>query len=117
MTANPYALGPEERLIVLKAIQDVCAGCGYALNAVHVRTNHVHVVVGAQDDPEDVMGRLKGRASFELNRCDGRSRKRWSRHGSTRYLWTEEEVVSAVNYVLFGQGEMMAMHPADLEAR
>ena len=58
MTANPYALGPEERLIVLKAIQDVCAGCGYALNAVHVRTNHVHVVVGAQDDPEDVMGRL-----------------------------------------------------------
>ena len=117
MAANPCALGPKDRLIVLKAIQEVCAGCGYTLIAVHVRTNHVHVVVSAQDDPEAVMGRLKGRASFELNRCDGRRRKRWSRHGSTRYLWREDEVVSAVNYVLFGQGEMMAMYPADLEAR
>ncbi len=28
----------------------------------------------------------------------------WSRHGSTRYLWAEEHVVAAVEYVDNGQG-------------
>ncbi|MDA0205631.1 MAG: transposase [Acidobacteria bacterium] len=117
MGADPCLLGPEERFVVLKMIQNVCVRCGYTLNAAHVRTNHVHVVVAGDDDPEDVMGRMKGRASFELNRLSGRSKKRWSRHGSTRYLWTEEEVVDTVNYVLFGQGETMATYPHDLEVR
>ena len=94
MASAPCLLGPEERSVVLNAIQDTCAGSDYVLNAVHVRTNHVHVVVSGEDDPEGVMGRMKGRASFELNRLEGRSRKRWSRHGSTRYPWTKEERLS-----------------------
>ncbi len=30
--------------------------------------------------------------------------KVWSRHGSTRYLWTEEHISTAVDYVVNGQG-------------
>jgi hypothetical protein len=58
------------------------------------------------------MRKLKGRASFELGKADGLRRKRWSAHGSTRYLWTEEEVRRAVEYVLIGQGEPMEVYPA-----
>lgn len=36
--------------------------------------------------------------------------KRWAQHGSTRYLWTEEEVAAAVEYVLNGQGEPMEVY-------
>ena len=117
MKSAPYLWGSEERSVVLDVIQDVCAGSCYVLSAAHVRTNHVHVVVAGDADPEGVMGRIKGRASFELNRIEGRSSKRWSRHGSTRYLWTDEAVVQAVRYVLFGQGEPMAVYPDNLEAR
>jgi hypothetical protein len=30
--------------------------------------------------------------------------KVWARHGSTRYLWTEEHIAVAVDYVVNGQG-------------
>jgi hypothetical protein len=29
----------------------------------------------------------------------------WTRHGSTRYLWTEQDVLAAGAYVLEGQGD------------
>jgi hypothetical protein len=32
------------------------------------------------------------------------SEKLWSRHGSTKYLWTEEQIGGAVAYVKFEQG-------------
>ena len=35
-----------------------------------------------------------------------------ARHGSTRYLWKDEEVVNAVRYVVYQQGETMAVYPA-----
>jgi hypothetical protein len=36
-----------------------------------------------------------------------------SRHGSTRYLWKEEHVSAAVQYVAFEQGEAMAVYQSD----
>ena len=42
----------------------------------------------------------------------GAGRKRWTRHGSTRYLWTDEDVKAAIRYVVEGQGEPMAMYRA-----
>jgi hypothetical protein len=34
--------------------------------------------------------------------------RRWARHGSTRYLWTRDEVAAAIGYVSSGQGLPMA---------
>jgi len=31
--------------------------------------------------------------------------KPWARHGSTRWLWTEEQVERAIDYVINGQGD------------
>ena len=46
-----------------------------------------------------------------LNRLglDEGDQKRWARHGSTRWLWKDEDVRSAIEYVLDRQGEPMAV--------
>jgi hypothetical protein len=33
-----------------------------------------------------------------------RAAKAWSRHGSTRYLWTDKSIEDACQYVIEGQG-------------
>ena len=38
--------------------------------------------------------------------------KRWTQHGSTRYLWSETEVVEKIDYTLNGQGNPMASYNA-----
>lgn len=75
--------------------------------AAHVRSNHVHVVVSAKDKPEKVMKDFKAYTSRRLTEAgfDNKNRKRWSRHGSTVYKWTEEDVGNAVDYVVREQGD------------
>jgi hypothetical protein len=34
--------------------------------------------------------------------------KYWTRHGSTKYIWTKEKLCSAIEYVKNGQGKIMA---------
>jgi hypothetical protein len=93
----------------------VCFDRGWSLWAAHVRTNHVHVVVEADVRPEKVMNAFKSYASRGLNRLeiDGGDRKRWARHGSTRWLWKDEDVQEAIRYVVSGQGEPMEVYPTD----
>ena len=72
--------------------------------------------VGAEAEgrPERVMDDLKSYASRCLNRTglDEPDRKRWARHGSTRWLWTREQVAAAIRYVVDKQGEPMAVFGA-----
>jgi len=109
-----YEMDEVRRAAVLEAIAETCRYRGWALLAAHVRTTHVHVVVDAEAVPEQVMNSLKSYASRFLNRAgiDGDNRRRWARHGSTRYLWTEQEITNAVVYVIDKQGEPMAMYEA-----
>lgn len=87
-----------------------CWNHGWTLLAAHVRTNHVHLVVETDVRPERVMNDLKSYASRCLNRVglDEPARKRWARHGSTRWLWKPEDVSAAIRYVIDDQGDRMA---------
>lgn len=111
MDQNPYLLDQEARKLVLTAIQRHCAHRGWDLLAAHVRSNHVHVVVEAEARPEKIINELKAYASRKLNQSEsgGGHRKRWARHGSTRWLWKDEDVRSALHYVIDEQGEPMAL--------
>ena len=82
--------------------------------AAHVRSNHVHIVVEAGARPERIMNDLKSYASRCLNRLglDEPNRKRWARHGSTRWLWKPENVSAAIRYVVDEQGDPMAVYEA-----
>jgi len=88
---------------------------GWSLLAAHVRTNHVHAIVEADVRPEKVMNEFKSYASRELNRLDrdGSDRKRWARHGGTRWLWNDEDLQKALHYVVEEQGEPMALFMAE----
>ena len=115
MPQPPYSLDQESRAAVLVALQQHCLYRGWNLLALHVRTNHVHVVVEAEVRPERVMNEFKSYASRELNRLgrDGPDRRRWARHGSTRWLWKDQDVRPAVEYVIEAQGESMALFVAE----
>jgi REP element-mobilizing transposase RayT len=106
MIGPAQELDYEQRQIVLQATIDVCRHRGWTLLAAHVRTAHVHVVVAGEVAPERIMNALKSYSSRALN-CH----RRWARHGSTRYLWTPEEVANAIHYVVLKQGEPMAVYP------
>ena len=115
MPQAPYRLDRDSRAAVLAALRGHCVHRGWPLLAAHVRTNHVHVIVEAEVRPERVINEFKSYASRELNRLDrdGRDRKRWARHGSTRWLWKDQDVQKAMRYVIEEQGEPMALFVAD----
>jgi hypothetical protein len=62
------------------------------------------------------MHAFKSYASRGLNRLgiDKPDRKRWARHGSTRWLRKDEDVQEAIRYVISGQGEPMEVHLENL---
>jgi len=103
---EPFFLGAAERQVVDAAIREVCSVRGYAFFALTVRTEHAHVVVGNSGKPERMMDSFKAYATKALRTAGliNDDVKPWSRHGSTRYLWTEEHVTKAVDYVVNGQG-------------
>jgi hypothetical protein len=54
---------------------------------------------------------MKAYSSRALNdsKLDTPDRRRWARHGSTRYLWTGGAVQAAIRYVVYEQGEPMGV--------
>ena len=110
MTPPACVLDRRARLTVLESIRKSCAIKGWLLCAAHIRGTHVHVVIMSRETPERVMAYLKHYASGALNRQDGERRRRWTSHGSTRWLWEPDNVDRAIDYVLNQQGAPMAMY-------
>jgi hypothetical protein len=119
MIQPPFVMGAPERDIVCQSIVTLAQERGWCLHAVHVRTNHVHVVLSADRDPGRILSDFKARASRDLTRAgfDTADRRRWTRHGSTRHLYREQNVIDAIHYVLYEQGEPMACYPNPKEPR
>jgi REP element-mobilizing transposase RayT len=100
-------LGPAQRQIVDESIRETCRIRKWSLLALNVRTNHVHVVVTANEDPKLVLNSFKANATRRL-RQEGQWRSQsspWAFKGSKRLLWNEKSVERAINYVLYGQGD------------
>jgi REP element-mobilizing transposase RayT len=110
MAQPPYMLDAARRSLVCDALVTFAREKLWHLHALHVRGNHIHVVITADRDPARLMGDLKARASRDLTRAgfDTPDRIRWTRHGSTRHLFDEVAIAQAVQYTLNEQGERMA---------
>ena len=104
---SPFTFTGEMREIIRASIEEVCSFRKYRLIAINVRSNHVHCVVAGAAQPELIMNSFKSYATRHLKEKillpDGV--KIWSRHGSTKYLWTDEQIANAIFYVLNGQGD------------
>jgi hypothetical protein len=74
-------------------------------------------IAEAEERPEDLMNAFKSYASRALNRLgiDEPDRKRWARHGSTRWLRKDDEVQGAIRYIVSGQGDPMQVYQAAVE--
>jgi REP element-mobilizing transposase RayT len=106
----PLSLSKSQRELALQAIMEVCRFRGWFAHAVHVRSNHVHIVVSGEEKPEKMMRNFKAYGTRALRKhVVGRStiKKYWTQHGSTRYLWTQHSLASAVDYVENEQGKKM----------
>ena len=113
MDQPPYLLDTVRRTTVLAALHDGCLRRGWNLWAAHVRTTHVHAVVESDDRLEMVRNAFKSYASRALNPLETQ-RKRWTRHGSTRWLWKDKDVPEAIRYVVYEQGEAMEVYLREL---
>jgi len=96
--------------VVLSAILQVCENRGWVAHAVHVRANHIHIVVTGAARPEKMMTDFKAYGTRSIKKCMGNEsamERYWTQHGSTKYLWTKQALVSAIGYVKNEQGQMM----------
>lgn len=107
MTYAEAGLEFPKSLIVLGAIREVCLFRGWTLFAAHVRSTHVHVVVGGVAEASYAIRDFKAHSSRALN--EGGARRRWARGGNARMLRDARAVRAAVRYVVEGQGPMMAV--------
>ena len=107
MKGQAARISPAMRTVIEAEVQRTCAYRAWELYAVNVRTNHVHLVVGAEPPPEDVMRELKVYATRALRRAGllGRQAPMWSAHGSTRYAWDEDDAETCIAYTLDAQGD------------
>jgi hypothetical protein len=103
------------REAVLASLLDHCSHRNWIVLATHVRSSHVHRG-RSEAGPEPIINDLKSYGSRCLNRMglDPPARKRWARHGSTRWLSKAENVSAAVRYVVDEQGEPMSVFEASL---
>ena len=105
--------GSEVRLIVLRAILEVCRHREWRPYGVHVRSTNIHAVIGGNVKPERMLSDFKAYATRAVRSAAAvpERRRYWADHGSTRYLWNETSLKAAIDYVLQGQGVSMAYYP------
>ena len=100
------------REVVLKAVLRVCGLRGWIPHTVHVRSNHIHIIVSGDAKPERMMRDFKAYATRAIKNCvSGKTafKKYWTRHGSTKYLWTKENLAAGTDYVKNRQGRIMSL--------
>ena len=107
LKSKPVRLSKKAREVVEQAIREICRKRRWNLWAVNARTNHVHVVVTASCDAERVLIALKASATKKLREAGlwRSDLSPWARRGSKRRLWTEPDLINAVVYVEYEQGE------------
>ncbi|MEX0784043.1 MAG: hypothetical protein WD557_15490 [Dehalococcoidia bacterium] len=106
LKGEPVTLGREQRASVDAATRETCGFHGWQVKALNVRTNHVHLVVASDVVPDCVMTTVKAWATTCLKKQGliAPDADVWTRGGSTRYLWREDDVSEVVWYVLNRQG-------------
>jgi REP element-mobilizing transposase RayT len=108
LKAKPLILKARQRKSIEAAIRETCDIRNWLLQAINVRTNHIHSVVSASHKkPGLVLNAFKANATRKLrqNALWPYPFSPWADKGSKRRLWNEQSVARAIDYVLNGQGD------------
>jgi len=112
MAESEVLLSPAQRELIEQTVRDHCGIRRWLLHAVQARSNHVHVVVTADRDPDEVMDQFKAWCSRKLSDAAGlqnavgtrAGRRRWfTEGGDTEIIEDEAYLENAIRYVLEGQ--------------
>jgi REP element-mobilizing transposase RayT len=108
LSAEIVILDAKQRTAVATAIREVCSHRSWILRAVNVRTNHVHAVVSIGiAKPEKALNDFKSYATRKMKECNcwDSAKSPWVDKGSKRWLWNENSIALACDYVINGQGD------------
>lgn len=112
MAEDPVVLSTSQRAIIEQTIVNHCHIRSWTLHAVKARTNHVHVVVTADCDPDEVMKQFKAWCSRKLSDAAGLTRpvatragrRHWFTEGGDKEIIEDETYLeNAIRYVIEGQ--------------
>jgi REP element-mobilizing transposase RayT len=107
MKSEPVILSREQRQAVIDAVNEVCVHRNWILRALNVRTNHFHnVVVTPGLKPFRALNAFKSYSTRKLRERGLwlSDRSPWVDKASERWLWNEDSVFRACDYVINGQG-------------
>ena len=92
--------------VIERAVRETCRLRHWNLWTLNVRTNHLHCVITAHYNGKRVTAALKANATRAMREaaCWHGELSPWARGGSVRYLWTEEDLIRAIQYVAYSQG-------------
>jgi Transposase and inactivated derivatives len=110
LKSKPFILDAKARTIIKVAIREVCEFRKWNLKAIDVRTNHAHLVVPNYNIlPDRMLRDFKAYSTRALKKENlwNYDHSPWSDGGSKRYLWTEDQIWYACDYVLNGQGDRL----------
>jgi REP element-mobilizing transposase RayT len=109
LKAHPLILNAKARKSVQWAIRETCDIRQWLLQAINVRTNHIHTVVSANRKADLVLNAFKANATRQLKQDTiwTYAFSPWAEGGSRRRLWNEQSVAKAIDYVLNGQGDVL----------
>ena len=108
MTEDVLRLGPHQRRRVHEQVIETCGHKRWTLHAVNCRTNHVHVVLSSRAPPKTIREQLKAWCTRRLNEQQAESGVHdhehrsnwWAERGSVRWIFREEDLAAAIDYVL-----------------
>jgi REP element-mobilizing transposase RayT len=114
LAEEPVILAAHQRAIVQQTIADHCRIRNWTLHAVNARSNHVHVVVTANVDADEVMRQFKAWCSRKLSDDAGLTervaaragRRHWFTEGGDKEIIEDETYLdNAIRYVNEGQDQ------------
>lgn len=102
MTQPTVRIDARQARTLLEQFQSTARIRGWNLLAAAVMNNHVHLVVGVDEDvaPEKLLGDFKAYGSRALSGESNVKQKWWTSKGSTRKLSDRQAVERAIRYVL-----------------
>ncbi len=103
LRGDPVWLRSEHAVALVEQFQETARFRGWAIIAVAIMANHIHIVLGVSGDPEpdSLLRDLKSYGSRRLNRLAGKptSGNWWTAGGSRRILRGETALRTVVKYV------------------
>jgi REP element-mobilizing transposase RayT len=98
LRSDPVRLTIEQREIVEHAVREVARKYDWTIHAIAPRSDHVHVVLTACREGEQLRDAQKSVATRALNMRFG-TRTWWAEKGSAKYLWERSYFENAIAYV------------------